>query len=42
MNQKLIISLLLIALIGNIACRKYNQGYTPVNPHLKKNGQSLQ
>ncbi len=26
MNQKLIISLLLIALIGNIACRKYNQG----------------
>ncbi len=36
MNQKLIISLLLIALIGNIACRKYNQGYTPVNPSPEK------
>ena len=36
MNQKLIISLLLIALIGNIACRKYNQGYTPINPSREK------
>lgn len=32
MNQKLIISLLLIALTGNISCRKYNQGYAPVDP----------
>jgi sugar lactone lactonase YvrE len=32
MNQKLIISLLLITLIGNISCRKYNQVYSPVDP----------
>jgi serine/threonine-protein kinase len=36
MNQKLIISILLIAFIANIACRKYNQGYTPVNPSPEK------
>ena len=36
MNQKLIISLLLIVLTGNISCRKYNQGYAPVNPSAGK------
>ena len=36
MNQKLIISFLLIALTGNISCRKYNQGYAPANPSPEK------
>ena len=36
MNQKLIISFLLIAFTGNISCRKYNQGYAPVNPSPEK------
>lgn len=36
MNQKLIISLLLIVLTGNISCRKYNQGYAPVDPSAGK------
>src|SRR6476469_6277077 len=36
MNQKLIISLLSIALTGNISCRKYNQGYTTVDPSAEK------
>ena len=36
MDQKLIISFLLIALTGNIGCKKYNQGYTPVNPTREK------
>ena len=36
MNQKLIISLLLIILTGNISCRKYNQGYAPVDPSAGK------
>jgi sugar lactone lactonase YvrE len=36
MNQKLIISLLLIILTGNISCRKYNQGYALVDPSAGK------
>jgi len=36
MNQKLIISLLLIALTCNISCRKDNQGDTPSNPPPEK------
>jgi serine/threonine-protein kinase len=36
MNQKLIISLLLMALTANISCRKYNQGYAPANPSPEK------
>src|ERR1043166_8376871 len=36
MNQKLIISFLLIALTGNLSCRKYNQGYAPAYPLPEK------
>lgn len=36
MNQKLIISLLLILLAGNIACKKYNQAYSAVDPTSEK------
>src|ERR1043166_3885103 len=36
MNQKLIISFLLIALTGNLSCRKYRQGYAPADPLPEK------